>query len=357
VKSPALFAFRNPGMMRIPVELALHGGYADCRNRLLHQMFRYVGIGDQSGSGLSKILSCWHKYHWRVPELFDTREPSDQTVMRMQMTDLFPKELVVQLRQRFGQDYDSLSHEEQVALAIATVENTVTHQRFCVLSTFHPADASSILSGLVEQGFLERTGTSRGVVYHLSGTEIPGPEDVFDAPILEENSGISGESSPILEEDSGISEENSGIPEESSGIPEGNSGISEENSGNLKRDTLGRILSPTHALPFIDDLDKLEPDYLATLKCMAEEPREKKKVPRDLIKAVLIELLNGQFITISCLAALVHRGPVTLRRHYLTQMVREGELEIAFPRTPNDPRQAYTTAQKQQGSDGEDQQE
>ncbi|WLE99303.1 MAG: ATP-binding protein [Candidatus Electrothrix communis] len=86
-----MFEFRNPGMMRIPVELALHGGYADCRNRLLHQMFRYVGIGDQSGSGISKILSCWHRYHWRAPELFDSREPRDQTMMRMRMIDLSPK--------------------------------------------------------------------------------------------------------------------------------------------------------------------------------------------------------------------------------------------------------------------------
>ncbi len=168
VKSPAMFEFRNPGMMRIPVELALDGGYADCRNRLLHQMFRYVGIGDQSGSGISKILSCWQRYHWRAPELFDSREPSDQTMMRMRMIDLFPQELVVQLRQRFGQDYDSLSHEEQVALAIAVVEKTVTHQRFCMLSNTHPADASRFLYGLVEQGFLEQTGSSRGVVYHLN---------------------------------------------------------------------------------------------------------------------------------------------------------------------------------------------
>ncbi|MCI5124200.1 MAG: hypothetical protein D3925_06920 [Candidatus Electrothrix sp. AR5] len=330
-------------MMRIPVELALDGGYADCRNRLLHQMFRYVGIGDQSGSGISKILSCWQRYHWRAPELFDSREPSDQTTMRMRMIDLFPQELVVQLRQRFGQDYDSLSHEEQVALAIAVVENTVTHQRFCMLSNTHPADASRFLYGLVEQGFLEQTGSSRGVVYHLVGTSIPGPEDVFDSPLVDSNSGIS--------------EENSGISEESSGILEENSGNLEESSGNLQRDILGRILSPTHVLPFVDDLDKLAPDYLDTLKGMAEEPREKKKVPRDLIKAVLMELLNGQFVTISCLSALVHRGPVTLRRHYLSQMVREGELEIAFPRTPNDPRQAYTVAQKQQVSDGDDQQE
>ncbi|WPD25074.1 MAG: putative DNA binding domain-containing protein [Candidatus Electrothrix scaldis] len=336
VKSPAMFEFRNPGMMRIPVELALHGGYADCRNRLLHQMFRYVGIGDQSGSGISKIFSCWHRYHWRAPELFDSRDPCDQTMIRMRMIDLFPQELVVQLRQDFGQAYDSLSHEEQVALAIAVVEHTVTHQRFCVLSKTHPADASRLLHGLVEQGFLEQTGSSRGVVYHLAGTNIPGPEDVFDSPNLDSSSGNL---------------------DSSSGNLDSSSGNLDSSSGSLKRDTLGRIFSSTHALPFVDDLDSLESDFLGILKGKAEEPRRKKKISRAVMKAVLLELLNGHFVTISCLAALVHREPTTLRRQYLTRMVREGELEIAFPRTPNDPRQAYTAAKRVQLVDNDEQQQ
>lgn len=89
VKRPDLFGFRNPGMMRVPLEYALHGGHADCRNRGLHQMFRYVGIGDQAGSGVPKIMSSWNRCHWRPPELMDTPEPFDQTILRMRMVDLF----------------------------------------------------------------------------------------------------------------------------------------------------------------------------------------------------------------------------------------------------------------------------
>ena len=44
VKRPDMFGFRNPGTMRIPVEVALKGGEADCRNRL-HQI-SYVGLGE-----------------------------------------------------------------------------------------------------------------------------------------------------------------------------------------------------------------------------------------------------------------------------------------------------------------------
>ncbi|CEG55694.1 conserved protein of unknown function [ATPase, AAA-4] [Legionella fallonii LLAP-10] len=83
VKRPDLFGFRNPGLMRITLDAALEGGYHDCRNRLLHQMFRYVGIGDQAGSGIPKIMSGWQDNHWRSPELVEQREPFDQTILHM----------------------------------------------------------------------------------------------------------------------------------------------------------------------------------------------------------------------------------------------------------------------------------
>ncbi|WP_049778977.1 AlbA family DNA-binding domain-containing protein [Thiomicrospira cyclica] len=38
-KKPDMILFRNPGLMRIPVETAIRGGEPDCRNRILHQMF------------------------------------------------------------------------------------------------------------------------------------------------------------------------------------------------------------------------------------------------------------------------------------------------------------------------------
>ena len=56
VKRPDMFGFRNPGLMRVPVDLALAGGNSDCRNRLLQDMFRYIGLGENAGSGLPKIF-------------------------------------------------------------------------------------------------------------------------------------------------------------------------------------------------------------------------------------------------------------------------------------------------------------
>ena len=71
VKRPDRFGFRNPGQMRIPLELAMQGGHSDCRNRRLQTMFQLVGYGDHAGSGLPKIYGNWASQHWRRPVLYE----------------------------------------------------------------------------------------------------------------------------------------------------------------------------------------------------------------------------------------------------------------------------------------------
>jgi predicted HTH transcriptional regulator len=82
VKDPAGFLFRNPGLMRVPVEQALQGGESDCRNRTLHQMFLMINLGERAGSGLPKIRQGWEMTGGNL-DLLDTFEPYDQTRLLM----------------------------------------------------------------------------------------------------------------------------------------------------------------------------------------------------------------------------------------------------------------------------------
>ena len=89
VKSPAGFSFRNPGMMRLPVAQALHGGASDCRNRTLHQMFLLINLGERAGSGLPKIPQRLGTVRpWAAA--FDSAEPFDHTVLRRCWGHLVP---------------------------------------------------------------------------------------------------------------------------------------------------------------------------------------------------------------------------------------------------------------------------
>ena len=189
VKRPDMFGFRNPGMMRVPVDIALRGGESDCRNRTLHQMFRMVGIGEQAGSGVPKILQGWRAQHWNPPKLHELSEPYDQTLLELRMIDLFPEEAVDNLRHFFGSRFDALEHTSRVALALASSEGTVNHARLCTLSADHPVDLSRALHSLVQQGFLKTSGSGRGVVYFLPWQDMPIPDEIFPVPASEMSGG------------------------------------------------------------------------------------------------------------------------------------------------------------------------
>jgi len=269
-------------------------------------------VGEQAGTGLHKILRGWQSQHWSPPKSYDTPEPYNQTLLELRMIDLFPEQVMARLKARFGARFDELPHVERVALALAASEGTVNHARLRAVTTEHPVDLSKTLQHLTHDGMLESTG-GRGAIYHLPGETIPTPDDVFGLPPR-----ISIPSSPNLD-------------------------LSSPNLAE-KRDADGCLIADQLPLPIIDDLNMLSQNLLASLEAIAAEPRAKGKVDRDVLIAVVLQLCAKQFVTLRCLAALVNRKPETLRDQYLTKLVRERKLTLAFPTIPTHERQAYCTS-------------
>ncbi|WP_375470635.1 ATP-binding protein, partial [uncultured Nostoc sp.] len=168
IKRPDMFVFRNPGIMRLPLEDALRGGISDCRNRKLQKMFQLVGIGEQAGSGIPKIYRNWSQQHWRLPALLEEIEP-DQTLLAMLMVNLLPEETLRELDERFGVAFRELSDDQRLALVTVALEGKVTHARLKCMSTTHPHDLTKALSALVRDGFLESGGIARGTFYFFPG--------------------------------------------------------------------------------------------------------------------------------------------------------------------------------------------
>jgi len=345
VKRPDMFGFRNPGTMRIPVEIAMKGGEADCRNRLLHQMFRYIGLGEQSGSGIPKILEGWKLSHWRPPQLSEKLEPYDQTLMELRMLDLFPHNVVAVLREALGHRYEALGHAGQVAMALAFTERTLTHERLAQLTDVHPADLSRVLHRLVhDEGLLTVAGSGRGAVYHLTGLELPHPDDVFGkssgSPYLAPGSPHNDASSPHLAPSSPHSVASS--PDSTASSPYS----APEGEVDGTRDALGRLVSPLLKKgPVVDRLELLAAEELARLHAAAAAAREKRRLHPSVMRDAITRICSGQYVTIGVLAQLVQRRPKSLQSQYLTPMVKEEHvLEWAFPTKRNDPRQAYIAA-------------
>jgi len=325
VKRPDMFGFLNPGLMRIPIETAVAGYESDCRNRTLHEMFRYVNIGEQAGTGLQKIVAGWASRHWRKPLIREELEPNNRTILELHMLDLFDRGILDLLRLTYRGKFDALERNEQLALAITLSESRLSHARLSELSNEHPSDVSKVLRSLVENGFLSLTGNGRGAVYRFSQVPATNPDDVFGS----DSSTISGSGSTILDTSSTILDPSSTI-------------VAARASQN--RDADGRLMAPRFHLPFIDSIQALAPGFLSQLQEIATLSNQKKKLERVEVENLILRLSEGHFITIKCLAQILNRGEKTLRQDYLSKLCKEQRLKRAFPDTPNHEKQAYTKA-------------
>lgn len=324
VKRPDMFGFRNPGLMRIPIEVALHGGEPDCRNRNLHKMFRFVGVGEQAGTGIPRIFQGWESQHWNPPKLHESSVPYNQTLLELRMIDLFPADVIADLQAKFGIEFDQLKSEERVILALAGSEGTVNHARLCTISSTHPVELTRMLQHLIQQGMLNSSGSGRGAVYFLPGQDMPTPDDVFGPAFIPTTT-----SSSVLKDSSSVLSVSSSVLDSCS------------SASDQEHDKHGYINSDQLPLPVINNLAVLSPELLQRLEKLASMPREKKKMNREAFEEVVLAVCEGHYLTLQALSELLNRQPASLRNGYLSQMVRDKKLILAFPTTPTHERQAY----------------
>jgi hypothetical protein len=255
------------------------------------------------------------------------------------MLDLFDGGVLDFLRAYYKEKFESLERTAQLALAITLSEGRLTHSRLCELSSAHPSDVSKMLRYLVEKDFLTLTGIGRGAVYRWSQMSATNPDDVFgsiSSTSTDPRSTISDRSSTISDRSSTISDRSSTIS--------GNNSISNDEANAENRDDMGRLIAAPYSRPFVDSLEALKPAFLAKLQAVASEPRTKKRMDREALKAVIVDLCEGHFITIHTLAKILDRNERSLRQDYLAFLCKEKKLRRAFPDTPNHEKQAYTKA-------------
>ncbi len=306
VKRPDMFGFRNPGTMRISIEQAISGYEHDCRNEKLHQMFHFIGLGERAGSGIPNIFAWWDEQHWRRPYLYEKLEPYDQTLLELRMIDLLPSNIIEKLKILMGEKFETLDNTERLITAIAFSENTVTHARLKEISQEHHHDLSQKLARLVRDGLLTSHGYGQGTVYFLSNESLLTPDDVF------------GTKTERFSEALGVSSRGMGV-----------------SSGGYVHDGLN--------FPIYDNLSKMNESLKEKLYLISSPLLKSQRYPKDKLKIIVKELCSQKYLTLSVLVELLSRNEDYIRKDVLNPMVEKQELIRAFPQTPNDPRQAYTS--------------
>lgn len=325
VKRPDLFGFRNPGLMRVPPEIAVKGGDSDCRNRRMQQMFLMIGAGERAGSGVPKIYSGWEWARWRTPKLYEKSIPSEQTILELSTTSLVPEVVTDLLGLMFGQKFYLLNDFEQMIVVTAAAEGWVNHERACQLTSKHSRDVTLTLPRLVDKGFLVASGEKRDKSYSLPGMQPPSPEDVFSNALTAVDSLTHNVGSLTHKIESLTHTDQDKL------------------KGTESRDSKGRFISHLIDKPFVDELNMLTGVYQQELQALGAPARDQHRLDTETMKTLILTLCRGHYISVAVLETLLDRKPQSLRQNYLKPMVTEGVLKMAFPHKPNSPKQGYTT--------------
>ncbi len=309
VKAPGYFGFRNPGHMRVPIADALRGGTSDCRNRSLQKMFSLIGLGEQAGSGIPRVLQHWNSQHYRPPELWEKDQPV-VTLMRLRTVSLLPEEVLKTLAADFGDCFEQLDEHSRIALATAEVEGYVSNTRLQQICELHPRDITMLLQSLVQDGFLLVDGRGPATTYRLPNrTPIDRAVPEFDGELSSRSNGASSRLN-----------RQSSRPSEVSSRPSDTSSRANE----VKADE-----------------DPISEEVWAKLEAIAEPVRTVRRSDPSLSRDVIIRLCDNRFLMLNQLSELLGRESESLRKRLIGSMLQEKLLEWRFPQQPNHERQAY----------------
>lgn len=166
------------------------------------------------------------------------------------MVDLFPADVMNTLHGHFGSQFEQLNSDMRLILALASIEETVSHARLVTALATHPVEIIRMLQQLCRSDMLITEGSGKGTVYFLPWQKLPTAEQVFGPNLRSSSVGLAGSSS-VLSSSSSVLEQ--------------------------ERDEQGYLHSEQLPLPVIDELAALSSELRQHLETLAFEPRNKKK--------------------------------------------------------------------------------
>ena len=287
VKRPDMFGFRNPGLMRIPIEIAIKGGESDCRNRNLQNMFMLIGYAEKAGSGIPKIFQSWHSQNWTKPLLYEKREPHPQTLLELRMISLVDEDIIKQIKDIIGEDFNNLNENERNILVTTFIEEEINHKRLNEILDLHPSDSSNILKKLSDDlRYLSKTGTGRGTTYKFNFTK---------------------------------------------GIINSTKGITETTTG---------IINSTGGIRFYK-IDEIPQNILEKIQKTTEILKTKQRIKKEKMYLMILDICQYGYFSPSLLADLLYRNKETIK-DYISALVKQKKLKPFFS-SSNSPKQAYMT--------------
>lgn len=151
--------FRNPGLLRLPIEQIYDGGNSKARNPRIQNMLRMIGYGENVGSGFPTIIAAWKAAGWGEPELKNKVELDEVELV-------LP---IPAMSQRHGSnsfvssnetkdDTKQLSERQSIIIQLIQENETITIKEMAQRTKNAEITIKRELAYLQEKGFITREG-------------------------------------------------------------------------------------------------------------------------------------------------------------------------------------------------------
>ncbi len=192
--------FRNPGNSRVPDLDPSQGDRSDPRNPNLVRMFRFIGLAEEAGSGVPRIVRAWRDLGYEVPT-FDVDDQRYEFTVRLRFAHLIRDED----RSWLESLKVPLDEDEQLALVLARHHGFVDNASLRQVTGRHFVDVTRVLGHLRDRELLVMIGAKRGARYELTDRliECIDTADTADLPSHTEDLGTDTADLPSHTEDLG----------------------------------------------------------------------------------------------------------------------------------------------------------
>lgn len=293
----------------MPEDDLLIGDRSDPRNPTLVAMFRYIGLADEGGTGIPKILQAWHGVLGLRPPTIDSGTERYEFSLELRHAHLLSDEDRGWL-EGLGHGW---TEAEQLALLLARDGGATDNLRLRRLTGQHSADASRTLVGLRDQGFLIMQRDGRQFVYRLA---------TGNAPITAD-AGRGGALAGRSPKDRGGSMPPPSLQDKPGSL--------QDNDPSLQGSVLGlrdKAVSPH------------DPALTMELLEIARPARERLRLSPELRDQTVVALCARAPLSRQELAALLQRSE-TYVREVAAVLVGTKRLAFLYPQQPNHPQQRY----------------
>ena len=149
--------FRNPGLLKLPVEAIYRGGNSKARNPKIQNMLRMIGFGENVGSGFPKIIAAWKETNWGEPQLINKLDVDE---VELVLPVPSPKSTVKTVNETVNETVKVSGTQEMILQFLHDNEN-ITYEEIAEKMGVSRATVGRHISILKKIGILKRVGEDK----------------------------------------------------------------------------------------------------------------------------------------------------------------------------------------------------